>query len=208
MLYSGVIFKTAADMIRREVNIALPISDDMVCTHINTLEQFLYTDFVKEQKLAEIPTGGQQIINLGLIVPAIDERAPVYEDIMKVYGHALGSRVEYTKGSMTAGRLFSKPLYWKDGVNLAFNTMLNTAPETVEIIYYARPKLKTPANMTTLEIMIPVEFMPMVYAYLRCEMYKLAVNVTSSGQWADEYNAWLGTFTQWIVNRNKYFGEG
>jgi len=208
MLYSGVKFKTVVDMLRGEVNIAIPISDDMFCTHINTLEQFLYTDFIKQQKRAEILADETMIIEIDSILPATDERKPVYEDIMKVYGHAIGTRMEYTKGSMVAGRtFFGKPLYWKNGVNLAFSPMLNMIPDTIEIIYYVRPKLKDPSNMTELEIMVPIEFMPMVYAYLRCEMYKLAVNVTSSAQWANEYNAWLETFTQWIVNRNKRYGE-
>ena len=195
-------------MLRGEVNIAIPISDEMFCTHINTLEQFLYTDFIKQQKRAEIQTLGELIIDINSIITEADERTPVYEDIMKLYGYTLNARVEYTKGSMTAGRtFFGKPLYWKDGVNLAFSPMLNMVPDMIEIIYYVRPKLKTPTNMTELEIMVPIEFMPMVYAYLRCEMYKLAVNVTSSAQWANEYNAWLETFTQWIVNRNKRYGE-
>jgi len=208
MLYSGVKFNKVADMLRGEVNIAIPISDEMFCVYINTLEQFLYTDFIKEQKRAEINVTNSMVIEINNIVPAIDERKPVYEDIMKVYGISGNSRVEYTKSSMTAGRIFyTKPLYWKEGVNLVFSPMLNMVPEMIELIYYARPKLKEPSNMTELEVMVPNEFMTMVYDYMRCEMYKLAVNVTSSTQWANEYNDWMETFTQWITNRNKRYGE-
>jgi len=64
----------------------------MFCTHINTLEQFLYTDFIKQQKRAEITANDSMIVDINSIVPANDERNPVYEDIMKVYGHAMRER--------------------------------------------------------------------------------------------------------------------
>lgn len=208
MLYSGVKFDTVVNELNGEVNIALPISNEMFCTHINALEQLIYTDFVKEQKAVELITNGSSSIPMTDITPASDEQTPVFEDIMKVYGGIFDSRTEYTKGSAVSGKVFySKPLYWKEGISLRFNTVRGMIPDTIEVIYYVRPKLKTPDNMTILDVMLPIEFMPMVYAYLRCEMYKLAVNVTSSAQWANEYNAWLETFTQWIAERNNYFGE-
>ena len=96
----------------------------------------------------------------------------------------------------------------RDGKNtVALNQVRNTIPDEIELIYHVRPKLKTPENMGELDVMLPAEFMPMVLAYMRSEMYKLAVNVTSAAQWANEYNSWLATFTQWITERNNYFGE-
>lgn len=203
MFDSGIKASDLIDEVKNEADIALPIPDKSYITILNTLEQLLYTEVIKEQgeiKLEGINGNiiGIDELNTPKVLPS-DENTVRFEDIYAVYADS----IQLIESTVASGVLFPNT-YYKTGNNIGIN--LNKEPDTVKIIYLVKPKLKTPDNYTASNVMLPIEFIELAKAKLRGEAYKLVNEGELAAVWLNDYNVLLETFKAWVAEKQSAFG--
>lgn len=205
MFDSGI---KAADLIqslKNEIDVAYPITGDMYVQWLNSTEQLLYSEIIKEQGIIdiEIPEDGSDIINLAKLSVPEDENNIRFEDIYMV----LINGMQMTKTNISTGELIDKT-YFKLGGNVKYHYSDET--ETIRIIYHVKPKLKTVTSpddeISAENVMIPIEFIELIKSKIRAEAYKIANENVFAGNWANEYNVLLENFKVWIAGRNAEYG--
>ena len=97
--------------------------------------------------------------------------------------------------------------YYKIQNNIGLN--LKNQAEKLKIIYFVRPALKTVDtndNISSENVMLPVEFIDLAKAKLRGEAYKVANEDSIAAKWLNDYNVLLETFKAWISGKQSEFG--
>jgi len=192
MFDSNVTAKAVIDNIIAEDIIETTIPDAYYLMWLNSVEQMLCTEIIKEQAV-DVPldvSGDITMLNYG------------FDDIIHVYAKDSDNRyIELEKSTLSASYMLeSDNIYFLRDGKLAVNQHLG--PDTnVVVVYLSRPTIKTAVNYNTETIEIPYEFLPIIYAKIRGEKYKLANSDDLSAKWLTDYNALLETFTQWIAQR-------
>ncbi len=201
-MFNGIITaKELIDTLKNEVDIAIPIPDETYILWLNTAEQLLYTEIIKEQKLyiqkvSEIESGIVELVNIGV---SQEENLMRFEDVYAVYADS----TQLIKSTLTSGVIFPNT-YFKSGNNIGLNIAEGT--EDIKIIYFVKPALKTTKNYDKETLKVPVEFVSLIAARLRGEAYKLANEDALAAKWINEYNVLLETFKAWINNKAPQFG--
>ena len=94
MFDSGISVKNLVDELKTtEVDIALDIPDVTYASWINSLQQLLYTEVIKEQKIKTIQMPETNVISISSLQPATNENNPIFEDIYAIYDMNSNSRV-------------------------------------------------------------------------------------------------------------------
>lgn len=191
MFNSNIKVSDLINSIREEADIAVPITYDSYIAWLNSLEQMLYSEIIKEQEktFVEVPT-----VNLASIAVPEGNSNIRYEDIHAVYRDGL----QLKETTVASGTIFPN-IYFKTENNLAHTKGL-------EIIYIVRPKLKTVETMEDDFVMLPPEFIDLAKAKLRGEAYKLANEDGLAAKWLNDYNVLLETFKVWIQSKAPAFG--
>ena len=202
MFDSKISAKDMIDEIIDEADIAIPISKKIYLGWLNSTEQLLYSEIIKEQAktvLSPIPAGN--IIKLSDIPAAAGENNICFEDIHTIYA----DHHQLIKSTLASGSIFPN-CWYKVGVNVGYSFFRQ--PELLEIIYFVRPALKTISQNgdITGNVMLPPEFSDLMKAKLRGEAYKLAGEYTASANWLNDYNSWLENFKAWIETRRQALG--
>jgi hypothetical protein len=96
MYHSGFFASDIIETVKSETNDSFPVSLSSYVNWINMVEQLLYSDIVKEQRLSEMPF--KNVISFGeLPLDEACEDIPRFADIIHIYGiNADGSSVEYS----------------------------------------------------------------------------------------------------------------
>lgn len=210
MFDSGISVKDLIDELKNtEVDIALEIPNKTYVEWLNSLQQLLYTEIIKEQRKTVLKPPFTSPLSILSIEIGNNENRPYFEDIYAIYA----DDTELIKSSVTSGVIFPNTFY-KDNNNIGYNT--KTVPTEITIVYIVKPALVT---MTThgnikdvyddgnpINVMIPVEFIDLVKAKLRGEAYKLANEDVIAGKWLNDYNTLLETFKAWITEKSSNFG--
>lgn len=204
MFNSKVTAKELVAELKKEVDIAIPISDASYVLWLNELEHLLYTEIIKEQKLyAKKIENADAGILLLTAIPVAEEESPVrFEDIYAVYV----DDVQLMKSTVASGAIF-KNTFFKQDESIGFN--INEDAKDLKIVYFVKPALKTVdegGNAKEEYISIPIEFMELVKDKLRGEAYKVANEDGLASKWLNEYNVLLETFKVWINNKAAQFG--
>lgn len=198
MFDSGISVKNLVEELKNtEVDIALEIPNKTYVEWLNSLQQLLYTEVIKEQKKATM-TG---IIHNPIKLSAIEDK-PRFEDIHAIYA---GNK-QLIKSTVASGVIFPDTFY-KDNNNIGYNT--KPAPTEMTIVYIIKPALiDVDANdvIDDSNVMIPLEFIDLVKAKLRGEAYKLANEDNLAAKWLNDYNILLETFKAWISEKSSNFG--
>ena len=197
MFDSGISANSLIKELKSEIDVAYEITDGTYITWLNSLEQLLYSEFIREQGkiLVANPTADKLKIN-SLTVPAGE--SPVrFEDIYTIYA----DDVQLIKSTLTSGVIFPNT-YFKVGVDVGYHT--DDTVEEMIIIYFVRPKIKTVGS--AVNVMIPYEFIELFKAKLRGEANKLCNEDAVAAKWLNDYNALLESFRQWLVLRQAKFG--
>ena len=195
MFDSGKSVNELITELKDEVDIALEIPDATYIGWLNRLEQFCYSEIIKEQREITVsnPTTPVSLSDL----TASEAESPIrFEDIYAVYADG----VQLMKTTLASGQIFPDTFY-KHNDKLGFNSPFMT--RELKIIYFARPKIKASA---TGNVMFPVEFMDLVKAKMRGEAYKLANEDEQAGKWLNDYNVELENLKAWCNNRASQFG--
>ena len=203
MFDSGISVKSLVEELKNtEVDIALEIPNATYVTWLNSLQQILYTEVIKEQKKKAF---NARVTNNSIDISSIvetGENTPRFEDIHAVYA----DKTQLIKSTVASGVIFPDTFY-KQNDNVGYNTKF--APAEITIVYYVKPALVTVTEndeINDANIMIPIEFIDLVKAKLRGEAYKLANEDAIAAKWLNDYNVLLETFKAWIAEKSPNFG--
>jgi hypothetical protein len=203
MFDSGISVNDLVKELNTEVDIALDIPNATYVQWLNSLQQLLYTEVIKEQKNAVLsPPFENNLIDMSSISIDDNENQPRFEDIHTVYA----DDVQLIKTTVASGVIFPNT-FFRVTDKCAINT-INT-PKNVRIVYFVKPALVTVDEEDTINdanVAVPVEFIDLVKAKLRGEAYKLANEDNISAKWLNDYNVLLEAFKVWIGEKKPDFG--
>lgn len=199
MFNSGVKAADLIDRIKDEADVAIPIPDINYIMWLNSVEQLLYTELIQEQGEITVANVSGNVIDISSLTVPKDEEAVRFEDIHAVYA----DKTQLIESTLASGVIFPNT-YYKVRNNIGLN--LKKQPQTIKIIYFVRPILKTEANAGSEYVKVPPEFIDLVKAKLRGEAYKIANEDSLSAKWINDYNVLLETFKMWIQGKQSEFG--
>ena len=199
MFDSGIKASALIEQIENEADIAIPIAKESFVSWLNALEQLLYTELIQEQGKIELDGVNGSVVGIDTLNVPNGENAIRFEDIHTIYA----DKTQLIESTAASGVIFPDTFY-KIGVDIGLN--LKKQPEKVTIIYFVKPELKTTDNISTKNVMIPVEFIDLAKAKLRGEAYKVANEMELSAMWLNDYNVLLETFKAWLSGKQPEFG--
>ena len=199
MFDSGIKAAALIEQIENEADIAIPIAKESFVSWLNALEQLLYTELIQEQGKIELDGVNGSVVGIDALNVPNGENAIRFEDIHTIYA----DKTQLIESTAASGVIFPDTFY-KIGVDIGLN--LKKQPEKVTIIYFVKPELKTTDNISTKNVMIPVEFIDLAKAKLRGEAYKVANEMELSAMWLNDYNVLLETFKAWLSGKQPEFG--
>lgn len=203
MFDSKVTAKELIEEIRQEADISLEIPDENYIAWLNSLEQMLYSEIIKEQGKRMFDTDAAEfegVIGLANLDVPDGEDGMRFEDIHAVYRDG----TQLIKSTLASGVLFPDT-YYKISGGIGFN-LKETEVDEIKVIYFVRPKLKTIENYNSANVMLPVEFIDLAKAKLRAEGYKLANEDNLAAKWINDYNVLVETFRAWVEGKRANFG--
>lgn len=199
MFDSGIKASALIEQIENEADIAIPIAKESYVSWLNALEQLLYTELIQEQGKIELDGVNGSVIGIDTLNVPNGENAVRFEDIHAIYA----DQTQLIESTVASGVIFPDT-YYKIGNDIGVN--LKKEPEKVKIIYFVKPELKTTDNISTKNVMIPVEFIDLAKAKLRGEAYKVANEGELAAMWINDYNVLLETFKAWLSGKQPEFG--
>lgn len=220
MYDSKIKASTLINELKNSLDVAEDISSMMYASWINEVEQFLYTEIIKEQREYKVsgyykPLG----INLSAIDVADTEDDVRFDDVVAVYYSDTSTpqikEVQLTKTTLADFKTFTNTYCKKSkGVSVTGDTVygelidINTHRENepVRVVYIVRPKLKTEDNVSNLSLNVPPEFVSLIRAKLCGEAYKYVNEDSIAAKWLNDYNILLETFKKWVAEKNPAFG--
>lgn len=199
MFNSGIKATDLIEQIKNEADVAIPIPDINYIMWLNAVEQLLYTELIQEQGEITVANVSGNVIDISSLTVPNNEDAVRFEDIHAIYA----DKTQLIESTLASGVIFTNT-YYKVRNNIGLN--LKTQPQTIKIIYFVRPVLKTEANANSEYVKIPPEFIDLVKAKLRGEAYKVANEDSLAAKWINDYNVLLETFKMWIQGKQSEFG--
>ena len=120
MFDSGISASSLISGLKDEIDVAIPISNKSYVESLNSLEQLLYTEIIKEQKSAFCEAS--VTVDLSQIPVGSGEKAISFEDIYAVYDRC-GTQLKKT--NLASSDIFSA-CWYKDGNKLGSKTNIYT----------------------------------------------------------------------------------
>lgn len=202
---------TTADFIngiKDEIDIASVVPDTAFVRWLNTVEQTVYTELIREMRLVHMAVdyhNGDDTPSFYLsdITPGYDEGEVIFDDIVKAYVDG----IELDRVSLISGTAFDNiGMYYKNGDRVMVKTLVPATEASV--IYVVRPVKKAIENGELPEetVKLPAEWLEIAASRLRGEAYKLANDDNLAAKWLNDYNLYLEQFKVWLT-KNKVYGE-
>lgn len=205
MFDSGITAKDLIEQIKSEADVAPDITDETYIRWLNSTEQLLYSELIREQHTAtfDYMNGAMRIYKPedGLIIAGTGLycEPPRAEDVVAVY--CGDTRLIKTT--------LEKHYIFPDTYCIYLNSILiNTELQSgVKMYYCIRPEMKTADNYAERNVMIPIEFIELIAAKQRGEAYKLSNEDVLAAKWLNDYNILLENFKLWLKSRDTGFPE-
>lgn len=200
MYDSGTTVAELVAAVKNEADISITIPDLVWVRAINTVEQLVYSEILREYRSHKITPSDDMTFSLIDIPRETDEDAVQFDDVVKVFA----DDIEVTRSSVIGATEFpEKDLYYSDyNGKIVFN--LAGYADEITIIYKIRPIIKVASSNTI--VAVPAEFLDMVAAKMRGEAYKIANEDGLAAKWLADYNAQLESFKIWATSRNDRYG--
>ena len=206
MYDSKITVKNYLDSLVDEADISIEIPRTSLLRWLSAVEQFAYTEVLKEYVRATVHLDDIPVDTVRLDVLPVPEGAaiPIYDDIIRVYGE---DGTEIRKSGAISGYEFPDwDLFYTDyNGHLVLSTRIEQS--AVTIIYRIRPAIKTESNQESLNVALPSEYLDMAGAKIRGEAYKIANEDQLAAKWLNDYNQQIQNFTVWASSRNERYGE-
>jgi hypothetical protein len=202
MFDSGISVKKIIDELITEVDIALEIPNATYVQWLNSLQQLLYTEVIKEQRKIAFTKNIQSPMSISSDDVETNENIPRFEDIHTIFANG----TQLTKSTLTSGAILRDSFY-KENNKIGFHT--KKTPTELTIVYYVKPALVEVGDddeIIDANVMLPIEFIDLVKAKLRGEAYKLANEDNLAAKWLNDYNILLEAFKVWIADKSPTFG--
>lgn len=213
MFDSGISANNFINQITDEIDIANPFPLSVYVDCINAVEQLLYSEIIREQAEKEVtilsvPYDGHYTTELSSFSVGEHEAPIQYEDIYCVFtrGAYDSDYKQLIETTLTSCGIFPDS-YCKDGGKLRINP--SQKPQTLKFTYFVRPVIRTNSEDGTVtggNIHLPVQFMDLISAKVRGEIYMLAAEYAHAANWLGIYNAQLENFKAYISQRTPSFG--
>ena len=197
MFNSGITVEELIEDLKSEVDIAIEIPEKTYVSWLNSLQQLLYTEVIKEQKKTVLkPPFENNLIAMSSIAES-NENTPRFEDIHAVYA----DKTQLIKSTVASGVIFPNT-FFRVTDNLGINA---TVDKELTIVYFVKPALIA-STEDGAKVMLPIEFIDLAKAKLRGEAYKLANEDNLAAKWLNDYNVMLETFKAWVADKSPNFG--
>lgn len=202
---------TTADLIaeiKDEIDIASIVPDTAFLRWLNTVEQTVYTELIREMRLVHIAVDyydGDDTPSFSLsdIMTGDGEAEIIFDDIVKTYVDG----IELDRVSLISGTVFDNiGMYYQNGDRIMVKTLVPASE--VSVIYVVRPVKKAMENgeLPDETVKLPAEWLEIAASRLRGEAYKLANDDNLAAKWLNDYNLYLEQFKVWL-KKNKVYGE-
>ncbi len=204
MFDSGISAHDLIAGLKREIDVAIPITNREYVEWLNAAEQLLYTEIIKEQAKVTVPTDETVQVDLANLTMPEGERTIQFEDVCAVFA---GCK-QLMKTSLIGAQTF-EDVYCKNGNKLEY--VLSEPSDSITVVYIVKPRLKSVDESDNVSeadnVCVPVEFLDLIKAKLRGEAYKLANEDPIAAKWLNDYNVLLETFKAWIATRKHSLGQ-
>lgn len=205
MYDSGITVKDFLDGLDNEADIAIEIPRSAPLRWLSAVEQFVYTEILKEyvRVTVDMTANPDDLIDLTQLPVPEGAAVPVYDDVIRVYGE---DGTELRKSGAVAGYEFPDFDFFYTDYNGHMIVHTRIEQSNVTIIYRIRPVIKTSDNQTALTVALPVEYLDMAGAKIRGEAYKIANEDGLAGKWLADFNQQVENFKIWAASRNERYG--
>ncbi|HBL81952.1 MAG TPA: hypothetical protein DD391_05035 [Clostridiales bacterium] len=204
MFDSGISADNFINQLMDEIDIAVPMPRFVYVDCMNTVEQLLYSEVIREQ--ANICVAGRNLSNEAInlsSLPVGENEAPIcYEDIHCVFS----DEIQLIETNLTSNSIFLHS-YCKENGKLRIN--VKEKPQELRITYFVRPVIRTIGENNVItggNIHLPVFFMDLIRAKVRGEIYMLAGEYAHAANWLGIYNAQLENFKAYVQVHTPVFG--
>ena len=207
----GITAKRMIDGLQTEVDVAAPITDEQYIDWLNELEQMLYGEIIKEQRLYTSTISNDLNRNeTDIILPVIHQTASeenniISEDIISIFYNT----VQLIKTTPLSKEIFT--YCWSDSTVTPDAISIKASDDIVKddvirIYFVASPLLKTISNYSTEQVKIPIEFLELVKSWLRYNAYMFESEFTEAANQVGVYNQNLEMFKAWVAAHAPQFG--
>ena len=205
MFYSDISAGVLVQDIENELNIAPHFPASTFAGIINSVEQLLYSEIIREIKgvdcssivsadgiidLSQIPVGdGEDHVKCSDVTRILLSNGSVFTDLI---------RLDADEAKINGYKYFYT-LHSPDKISVN-NDYINYT-----VFYVIRPKPKTVTGNFFIpdRIYLPDEFIPLLSARIRGELCKLIGDDNQAAKWLNDYNTYLDDFTLFINGRNR-----
>lgn len=184
-------------MIRTEVESYEAVPDDIILLACNTELQYLYSQVIKKQVMAEgyisnSEAGKAKVVNIEATVP--------YEDIERV---SVGGEILAPTTARSAGSYKNTRFENADG---GLSVVLDKDYDGVCEIYYNYRPAEIESVSSTDNVALPTEYVVMLMDAIRAECYKYINEDNLAAKWTNDYNAYRDGFDKWIESTRPQYG--
>lgn len=199
MYKSGVTVSALLEQINNEVDIAFDIDVDVMLQSYNGLIIGLYRDIIKNEVVSKVSTA----LTKGDGELAFQEEAFKSEQIYRVYTDKL---FEAEKVNPTYALITDRTCWYPLGDKAIY--LRNFDSEFAYIVYYESPEVVSYNKETgafinddaIAGIPLPIDFLDMIKAKIRGDMYAIANDDDLASKWYGIYNSRIEDFKMWVAN--------
>lgn len=209
MFDSGITVKSVVEKLISEDNISPKIQEDFYYFNYSSFITLLYSEYIKEQVMYTMENV-QSPVSLNHSVSGCEKMR--FCDILKVFAKdSEGREIELEKSDLISSYSFMNNCYFS--VDNKFGFKCSFEVSELRIIYVSIPlnfyKLfKEDKSIYNVNIPLPIEFVPLIYSYLRSEKYRLTEADDLCEKWTQDCNSKLLDFKKWIEQKNCFLNVG